>query len=335
MRTRGSRIIGLLALAFVAASCTVKDTEAPALSGPSELALSLSLQAVPDSLYQDGVSQAAITIDARGVNGQPARNVNLRIEMMVDGVVADFGTLSARTVVTGDDGRARVTYTAPPRPAVSTGAGSLVTFLVTPIGGDYRGEVARQVDVRVLPPGVIVGPNRIDPKFVFSPTAVTAFQTVLFDASTTTDNGVACGTTCTYAWSFGDGGSSTGMNTDHEFRTPGSFVVTLRVTNATGQTAQISQTVVVAVATPPTASFLYSPTTPRTSQDIFFTAEASRAVPGRRIVAYDWNFGSGRTGTGVTVSKRYDTPGSYVVTLTVTDDAFQQSTVSQTVSVIP
>ncbi len=335
MRTSGSRIIGLLALAVVAASCTVKETEAPALAGPSELALSLSLQAVPDSIYQDGVSQSAITIDARGPNGQPARNVNLRVEMMVGGVVADFGTLSARTVVTGDDGRARVTYTAPPRPSVSTGDGSLVTFLVTPIGGDYRGEIPRQVDLRVLPPGVIVGPNRIDPKFVFSPTAVTAYQNVIFDASTTTDNGVACGSACSYAWSFGDGGSSTGITTDHEFRAPGSYVVTLRVTNTAGQSAQISQTVVVAAGSPPTASFVFSPESPRTSQDIFFSAEASRAAAGRRIVAYDWNFGSGRTGTGVTVAKRYDTAGSYVVTLTVTDDAFQQTTVSRTVTVVP
>lgn len=335
MRTSGSGIIGLLALALVATSCTVKETEAPALAGPSELALSLSLQAVPDSIIQDGVSQSAITIDARGPNGQPARNVSLRLEMMVDGTVADFGTLSARTVVTGDDGRARVTYTSPPRPSVSTGEGSLVTFLVTPIGGDYRGEVPRQVDLRLLPPGVIIGPSRIEAKFVFSPTAVAAFQTVLFDASTTTDRGVACGTACSYSWSFGDGTSSTGMNTDHEFRAPGSYVVTLRVTNAAGHTAQVSQTIVVSTATPPTASFVFSPSQPRTSQDIFFSAEASRAAPGRRIVAYDWNFGSGRTGTGVTVAKRYDTAGSYVVTLTVTDDAFQQTTVSQTVTVVP
>lgn len=335
MRTSGSRIIGMLALAIVAASCTVNETEAPALAGPSELALSLNVQAVPDSLYQDGVSQSAITIEARGPNSQPARGVSLRVEMAVDGVLADFGTLSARTVVTGDDGRARVTYTAPPRPATSTGEGSLVTFLVTPIGGDHRGEVPRQVDIRVLPPGTIIGPNRIDPKFVFSPTAVSAYQNVLFDASTTTDNGVACGSACTYAWNFGDGGSSTGQTTSHEFRAAGSYVVTLRVTNNNGQFAQISQSIAVSAGTPPTASFVFSPTQPRTSQDIFFSAEASRAANGRRLVAYDWNFGSGRTGTGVTVAKRYDTPGSYVVTLTVTDDAFQQTTVSQTVNVIP
>jgi PKD repeat protein len=125
------------------------------------------------------------------------------------------------------------------------------------------------------------------------------------------------------------------MNVDHEFRSAGTFTVTLRVTDTRGQSAQTSQTLSIAAGTPPTATYVYSPTAPHVSQDIFFTAEASRAANGRRIVAYDWNFGSGRTGSGVTVSKRYDTPGSYVVTLTVTDDAGQQGTVSQTISVVP
>jgi PKD repeat protein len=54
------------------------------------------------------------------------------------------------------------------------------------------------------------------------------------------------------------------------------------------------------------------------NDQIFFTAEGSRAASGRRIVSYEWNFGSGRTGHRVTINKAYDTPGTYNVTLTVT-----------------
>jgi PKD repeat protein len=107
------------------------------------------------------------------------------------------------------------------------------------------------------------------------------------------------------------------------------------VTDVRGQSAQVQKPVTVTAATPPTAIFTFSPTAPRTSQDIFFSAQGSRAASGRSIVAYDWDFGSGRTGSGVTVAKRYDTPGTYVVTLTVVDDAFQQSTVTQAVTVTP
>jgi PKD repeat protein len=195
--------------------------------------------------------------------------------------------------------------------------------------------VERQVDIRVMPKNVILPPNRVTALFVFSPTTVTAFQGVNFDASGTTDNGVPCGANCTYNWTFGDGGSSSGRTTTHEFRAAGSYLVTLTASNINGQTASASQTVTVGAGTVPTAAFTFSPTAPRTSQDIFFSAEGSRAASGRRIVAYDWNFGSGRTGSGVTVSKRYDTAGSYVVTLTVTDDAFQATTVTQSVTVVP
>jgi hypothetical protein len=334
MRTRASQFIGLLALALLATSCTVQESEPPALAGPSELALSLGLQALPDMVYQDG-SQSTVTVEARGPNSQPARGVTLRVDMLLNGDAGDFGTVSARTIVTGEDGRARVIYTAPSGSMTPAGSGSIVTLLFTPMGGDYRGAVERQVDIRVIPKGVILPPSRVTAQFVFSPTTVTSFQGVIFDASGTTDNGVPCGANCSYDWTFGDGGSSSGMNTTHEFRAAGSYVVTLRASNVNGQSAAASQTVTVAAGTVPTASFTFSPTAPRTSQDIFFSAEGSRAASGRRIVAYDWNFGSGRTGSGVTVSKRYDTAGSYVVTLTVTDDAFQATTVTQTVTVIP
>ncbi|MEZ5284083.1 MAG: PKD domain-containing protein [Vicinamibacterales bacterium] len=336
MWTRSKGIIALLALAAAAASCTVKDTEAPAVAGPSELALSVNVQASPDTVTQDGASTSTITIEARGPNSQPVSGVAVRLDMLVDDAIVDFGTLSTKTVTTGSDGRGRVVYTTPPRPLESVGYGTRLTLLATPVGTDARGAVARQVDIRVLPPGVILPPNG-EPvaEFTFSPQTPQAFTSVLFDASSSSDEGVRCGNRCSYQWTFGDGDSGSGETVSHEFRAAGSYVVTLRVIDQGGKSSQKSATVTVAVATPPTASFVYSPTAPRVSQPIFFTAEASRAANGRRIVAYDWNFGSGRTGVGVTISKQYDTPGTYVVTLTVTDDAFQQSTVTQSVTVIP
>lgn len=335
MRSFGTTFIGLLALAISAASCTVKDTETPALSGPSELALSLAVAASPDLIYQDGVDQSSITITARGPNSQPARGVNLRVDMMVGSTFADFGRLSARTVTTGDDGVARLTYTSPAA-VPNMDAGTVVTLIVSPIGTDYRGEVARQVDIRVIPKGVILPPNGApQPAFTFSPGAPQTFQTIFFDASTTKDEGVECGSRCSYTWSFGDGSSASGMTASHDYRAAGAYNVTLRVTDDRGQSAQISQSLTITAGTPPTAAFVYSPTAPRTGQQIFFSAEASRAASGRHIVSYDWNYGSGRTANGVTVAKQYDQAGAYVVTLTVTDDAFQQSTISQTVTVVP
>ena len=275
--TLGSRIIALLALAFAATSCTVKETEAPTLSGPSELALSLSIQASPDLIYQDGASQSTITIDARGPNSQPVRSLTLRVDMLVGTVFADFGTLSARTVVTGDDGRARVTYTAPPAPPEAD-PGTVVTFVVAPVGTDYRGEVSRQVDVKVIPRGTILPPNGApQPSFTFSPGGPQAFQGVLFDASASKDEGVECGARCSYTWSFGDGGSASGMTVSHEFRAAGSYVVTLRVTDDRGTSAQTSQNLSITAGVAPTAFFEFSPRAPRRRPaDLFHGPGVSR-----------------------------------------------------------
>jgi hypothetical protein len=103
-----------LATTVAFAGCTVKKTEAPALSGPSELGLSLQITATPDILGQDGLSPSQVQIVARGPDGRPARAVAMRVEIYAGGVLADYGRLSARTVVTGDDGIARLVYTAPP-----------------------------------------------------------------------------------------------------------------------------------------------------------------------------------------------------------------------------
>jgi len=72
-----SRSRALLALALAASvGCTVHKTEAPPLSGPSELSLSLTMLATPDTLSQDGFSQSTIVIQARA---KPCSTGNTRL----------------------------------------------------------------------------------------------------------------------------------------------------------------------------------------------------------------------------------------------------------------
>jgi PKD repeat protein len=334
-----SRVIRTFAAALIlaigAAACTVKETEAPPLAGPSELGLSLQMTATPDILPRDGASQASVQVVARGPDGRPARAVSLRMETVLNGVVQDVGTLSSRTVVTGDDGIARLTYTAPARSADPSYAGSELQIRATPISSDYGGTVTREIWMRLTPPGVILPPNGAPvPDFYYSPSAPVQFQDVIFDASATTDEGAAC-PLCSYTWSMGDGASKTGQVVRHYYEAPGDMTVRLTVTDPGGRTASTTKVVSIGEATRPTAAFTYSPTSPAAGRDIFFNASASTAAPGRRIVYYEWDFGSGRTASGMSVAKRYDTPGSYVVTLTVTDDAGLTGVTSTTVSVTP
>ncbi len=317
--------------------CTVKSTEAPSLSGPSETGLSVRTTVVPDMLGQDGISQAQVEIVARGPDGRPARAISIRVEIVAGGARADYGRLSARTVVTGDDGIARLVYTAPPPLPEPVDPLTIVTLLVTPIGGDFAGSNSRSVEIRLVPPSttpVIIPPNGPPvPSFIITPTPVTTYTPVSFDASATTDEGAPCGVACTYAWNFGDGSSGTGVTVSHEYRTAGTFEARLTVTDFRGGSATLSKPVTVTATAAPRAEFTFSPTEPRFGQEVFFNAAASTAAPGHRIVAYDWDFGTNRFGTGLTVAKRYDIdlipPGavtgdsvSFNVTLTVTDDTF-------------
>ena len=59
----------------------------------------------------DGASQSQITIEARDSNGQLLPNLALRTEILANGQFVDFGSLSARTTVTGSNGRASVAAT--------------------------------------------------------------------------------------------------------------------------------------------------------------------------------------------------------------------------------
>jgi PKD repeat protein len=311
------RIIGVLGLAALTA-CTTKNAEPPPLSGPSGLGTTIVMTADKDILIQNGLDEATITVQALGPNGE-SRTVNLRAQILVDGVPQDYGTLSSKSLTTPSVIRYRA-------PGASTIAGGQIAqsvqIAVTPIGSDFQGEVSRFIVLRLTPPGIILPTNpSLVPAFTVTPAAPQAFNLVSFDASTTVNAGAACADACSYSWNFGDGTTGSGRTTTHIFRTVGTFQVALTVTDARGASATSVQSLVVAPSTPPTAGFQVSPATVGVNQDAFFNAGESRPAAGRTITRYDWSFGDGTTASGVTVSHRFSAPGSYSVVLTVTDDA--------------
>lgn len=332
--TRTIRVLAGLAVALtLPAGCTVKKQEAPALFGPSVLATSITLTANPDTLRQDGASQSQVVVLALDANSQPVRNLPLRVDIAVGGIIADFGQVSSRNIVTGSDGRASLVYTAPNSPVDPVDNGTTVQILGTPTGTDYANATSRVVNIRLVPPGIILPPNGAPTaRFTVSPSAPITRSDVTFDGSTSTDPD---GTIVAYAWTFGDGNTGTGSVARHQYQQGGTYAVTLRVTDDRGFTSSATKDVVVTAGAAPTASFAFSPKNPRTQESITFTAAASRAATGRQIVSYDWDFGTGRTGTGITTTKTYSTPRTYVVTLVVTDDVGNKGTVAQDVIVLP
>ncbi len=91
-------------------------------------------------------------------------------------------------------------------------------------------------------------------------------------------------------------------------------------------------TIIATANIPPRASFVFSPASPSVGQEVVFDASASEDPDGR-IVSYEWSFGDGATATGVKVSHAYTAPGSYTVSLTVTDDQGATATATRLVEV--
>jgi PKD repeat protein len=335
--------------AMALAGCTAKKTEAPELAGPSELGLSLEIRATPDVVTMDGQSQSQLVITARDSDGRPAGSRPVRVEITAGGEIVDYGRLSTKNVTTGSDGRATVTYTAPTgAPSQNADGFTVITLIATPGGTDYRNALSRQVDIRLVPQGVILTtPYAPVPKFTFSPTSPGEDADVVFDASASIASCVPnpsapndtsqCtpqgGSIISYQWDFGNGNTASGARPTTRFSTRGSYVVKLTVTNDRLISNSVTNTVTVAGVANPTAEFAVSPASPGVNQNVFFDAAGSQAAPGRTISRYEWTFGDGSGGTGINESHRYTKAGSFAVTLTVTDSAGRTGAATKSVTV--
>lgn len=338
LRFTRTATLAVLAVMGASASCTMKSQERPPLTGPSEFGTSITVTVSPDVLRLDGASQSLVTVTARDGSGNPVKNLSLIAEIEVGGVKADFGSLSARNIVTGADGRATFVYTAPPAPSgPSVDPSTTVQILVTPLGTDASNSVSRRASIRLIAAGVVIPPDGLSPYFTASTLAPTDHQNVVFDACN--DPARVCAPAnnpiATYSWDFGDGKTATGKSTTHSFDDPGTFAVKLTVTDFQGRSATTSQTVDVAGGTAPSASFLTSPSTPRVGENVNFNASASRPATGRTIRTYDWDFGDGtlKTTTGPVTAHDYVTSGTFSVTLVVTDDAGRQAVATGSVTI--
>jgi hypothetical protein len=240
-------LLVLLATAIALAGCTVKKSTPPSLTGPSELGLSLTLEANPDVLSQDGASQSVVMITARDATGQPVRSLALRLGIETDGTLPDPGLLSAQTAVTGADGRASASYTAPPSPPFSTRSSVPVSITATPIGTDAAGALPRSVTIRLIPTGTILPPAQTGTAptadFVYSPTDPTVSQTVYFNASASKPGQGR--TIVSYDWDFRPAPPQHGVTVSASFPQAGTYNVTLVVTDDLGQKGLVTNSVTV------------------------------------------------------------------------------------------
>jgi len=114
-------------------------------------------------------------------------------------------------------------------------------------------------------------------------------------------------------WDFGDGNTSTQTHPYHVYTSPGTYYVSLLITdNLTGcSDTLVFMLVVQGMGGNCQASFTVS--TDSTGTAVFVGSATTNAV------TWDWDFGDGNTGTGQTVTHVYGQSGNYWACLTITD----------------
>ncbi|MDT4928025.1 MAG: hypothetical protein QOF92_892 [Pseudonocardiales bacterium] len=171
-----------------------------------------------------------------------------------------------------------------------------------------------------------------------SPASVNALPTAAFTSTptgaTVAFNGTGSsdpdGTIAGYSWTFGDGGTSIQSAPSHTYVTSGTYQVKLTVTDNRGGTNSVTKSVTVNVPTnqSPTAVFSATPTNLSVAFDSTGTGD-----PDGTIATYAWDFGDGGTSGAVSPTHVYGGPGTYSVTLTVTDNQGAPNSVTHSVTV--
>ncbi len=271
----------------------------------------------------DGVWEVTLTVtDDEGarastsvevtVNNRPPTPVLFGPSSVLFGATADFSAAASSdadgTIVTytWDDGTGPFVGESAESFAWATPGPRVVTLTVTDDDGATATTTAN-VDVRARPSADFDVPS-----------TGTAGIPVAFDGSPSSDPD---GTIVLYAWTFGDGDSANGATTTHVYDAAGTYTVGLTVTDDDGLTDTITTNITIAapVNQPPVAVASASPLTAATDAAVRFDSVGSNDPDGT-IVSYAWDFGDGATGAGVSPTHRYDDDGTWVATLTVTDD---------------
>ena len=324
MRPGAPKCVVVVIAGLFAVGCSLNDSESPTVTGPtSQFGLSITMTASPDQLPRDGVSQSLVTITVRDESGRPISGQALA-------ATSNVGRILGNQVVTDSSGRASFTFVAPD----ATFGGNAAVIQVVPSGGGGQSLIGPTMSIILTGNAGVTNATVPNPQFEASSLTPTMGDAVVFDASATTDEGTRCLDACTYFWDFGGESSANGRIVTYRFRGARTYAVRLTVTDAAGSVASSFENVVVSQGTLPTAAFTFSPTSPGQFQPVNFTAAASRAGEGRTITTYEWRFGDGSTDTGVAPTHMYNVVGTYAVTLTVTDSASLQTSLTQNVTVV-
>jgi PKD repeat protein len=197
----------------------------------------------------------------------------------------------------------------------------------TDIGADYAALVTRLAGVQSglspTDPAPAPAPTPVPPTADFT-AACTYLACDFADASTP---GTA--TLTSWAWTFGDGAVGGGVHVGHSYAAAATYTVTLTILDANGLSSSAQKTIaVLASNVVPTAAF----TVACTDLTCSFTDRSSDSDG--RVVSWQWTFGAVGSAAVQSPVYTFPAPGTYTVTLRVTDDDGGSATAAESIPVV-
>jgi PKD repeat protein len=186
------------------------------------------------------------------------------------------------------------------------------------IGVDYPALAARLDGVTSgVPSGNGPPPPPPPPPPPVPPTAALSFTCTYLDCAFADASAAGSATITSRSWTFGDGTTSTASTGTHTYAAAGTYTVTLIVTDGNGLSDTDAATVTVVAPPPnaaPVAAFDWS------CVDLTCSFVDRSTDSDGLVVSRTWTFGSAGSATSISPSFRFPSPGTYPVSLTVSDD---------------
>lgn len=129
----------------------------------------------------------------------------------------------------------------------------------------------------------------------------------------------------TAAWTYGDGGSGTGSPATHNYTSIGTYSIKLVITDANGC---VDSAVLGSVHIDTIHASFTGPDTVCVSQAVSFTNTSTTHT------SRTWNYGDGGSSGGITGAHTYSLPGTYTVTLNISNPPCS-ATATRTIVVLP
>jgi len=142
-------------------------------------------------------------------------------------------------------------------------------------------------------------------------------NTVFLDASETRDPD---DNPLIFNWDLGDGSYARGARVIHSYREPGSYVVSLIVSDNSGAVNDAASKAITIIINDPPVAKAGKDRWACAGEAVYFEG-AKSYDPDGSVIKYKWIFGDGASASGASVSHAYKRPGKYSVRLDIMDDS--------------